>query len=122
MVKDIEIMLMEKLKDKKVASVCQAICDAANNFCLKYCNRNDVQHVSSNVGIAAELRDSEYGNLNVEDLVKHRYQFGELRGLLFEVILPRGLVQNGFDAYNRKTPSVEFKPYSTIEEFVKLVA
>ena len=116
-----EIKLIERLKDVEVSTVCQAAIDVANNFSLEYCFRNDCQHVSSNVGIALELRDSSTGRV-VEDLIEHPSRFRDLRYILNQVIQSRGLKPRGMNPYNTNIKSVEFNQYSTADEFVKKVA
>ncbi|MCK5321010.1 hypothetical protein KAJ38_00350 [Candidatus Pacearchaeota archaeon] len=115
-----EIRLMERLEGVKVSKICQAVIDVACDFSLEYCFRNDVQHTSSNIGIAASLRDSSRGLL-IEDLVQHPSQFGDMRYLLNQVIKSRGLKPIGMNPYNPKIKSIEFRPYATADELVKKV-
>jgi hypothetical protein len=116
-----EIKLMERLKDVEVPAVCQAAIDVANEYSLEYCFRNDCQHVSSNVGIAAKLRDSTKG-LVVEDLIEHPSKFRDLRYILNQVIQSRGLKPRGMNPYDPKIEPVEFNQYATADEFVRKVA
>lgn len=116
-----EIKLMERLKDYEVPEVCQTIIDVANDFSLEYCFQNDCQHVSSNIGVAAKLRDNSKG-LRVEELLEHPSKFSNLRYLLKNVLKERGLKPRGMNPYNQDINPVEFRQYATADEFVNRVA
>jgi hypothetical protein len=116
-----EIRLMERLKDKRVADVCVAVEEVAEQFSLRYCTRNDCQHVSSNMSLAEVVR-LDAGDMQVQQLVEHPQLFGNLRYLLRQVIESRGLKPAGMSPYNPKIEPIEFRAYATADDFCEKVA
>ena len=116
-----EINLMGRLKHVEVPAICQVVMDIANEFSMNYCHRNDCQHVSTTLSVAAGLRDTSDGFV-VEDLVQDPSKFSHLRYLLKQVLKSRGLKPKGMNPYDPNINSVEFEQYATADELVKRVA
>jgi hypothetical protein len=115
------LRLLERLRKKTVKRVCEAVSEAASEFSLAYCFRNDCQHVGSNLSAAADLR-REYGDLTVEEMLNNQKGFGELIRLMDQVLMSRGLVQAGHNPYDPKNSPVEFRSYATADDFVSRAA
>ena len=115
-----EINLMGRLKHVEVPAICQVVMDIANEFSMNYCHRNDCQHVSTTLSVAAGLRDTSDG-LVVENLVQNPSKFRDLRYLLKQVLQSRGLKPKGMSPYDPNIKPIEFEPYATADELVKRI-
>jgi hypothetical protein len=116
-----ELELIEALKDKRIDEVCDAVVEVAQQFLLGYCCRNDCQHVGNN-SIAALKLKRRCGDLTIEELLPGRqYEFGILRDLMQQVLLPRELVRPGLNCYDRKSPVTDLKSYATADQFLELI-
>ncbi|MFH1237983.1 MAG: hypothetical protein ABIH79_01160 [archaeon] len=101
--------LVERLKDYKVENFCKAVFEIAEEFQRKYISRDDVQHVSSIIGVAAQLRDRTEG-LKIEQLAPEEYDFKDILWLINFLIIQR-----------KVNHPVEMVTYTTLEELEKKI-